>query len=218
MKNLTNLFSGATATERTATVAPKVTMKSGIAELVSATPYTSNKGSKCVKLTFKDMANPENAEAGHVEYLSTADGARFGRAFDKLSYLSQHSSNEEAVAAFNTLPSPVTVLTEPVADANGIPLMEEDGSTPKVQPLVFQTNEELKAIQLEHGNDVTFVWANDDSSNKDRVAIKFNNAEAYCKQYAEAVNQFAGGKYMLDVKIDADRGFQKLVSIGKSKI
>lgn len=200
------MFSGANASTRTANVAPKVTMKSGIAQLTGVETYTSNKGSICAKLIFGDVSDLENAEAGHIEYLSTSDGARFGRAFDKLSYLSQHSSNETAIAAFATLPSPVTVLTDGV----------DENQNPKA--IVFETNEELRAIQENHGAETTFVWLDNDSKSKQRLAIKFNNPAGYIAQYVEVMSKFIGENYMLDVAIDPERGFQKLKSINKSKI
>ena len=205
--NLNNMFSGAVASKRTANVAPKVTMKDGIAQLTKVEKYTSNKGSKCVKLIFGDVANLDDATKGHVEYLSLSDGARFGRVFDKLAYLAQHSNNQEAVDSFEMLPSPVKALTDGV-DAEGNPA-----------PIIFTTNDELATIRETYGEDTTFVWTNttNEEGAKQRCAIQFVATDEYIGKYIAVMNQFVGGNYMLVVGQD-DRGFQNLKAINPCKL
>jgi hypothetical protein len=197
--NLENLFAGASMLENTSD-AVKVTMKSGLATLSNVTAHTSKKGNACAKLVFRTLLAPDDETQGHEEYISLSEGARFARVFGKLVYLVKHSKNQEAINAFLALPNPVTVLKN------------EQG-----QPLVFTTNDELEGIRNSFGEDVTFIW-NDDSENKERTAIKFNNPEEYIQQLINVFGKFVGDKYKLDVKQDAERGFQRLVSINAPKL
>ena len=214
--NLENLFSGAASVERTKNVTPRIEMKSGIASLKSVEAHTSKKGNKGVKLIFTDMANPKDESAGHIEYLSFSEAARFGRVFEKLAYLNVFSKNDAAKEAYATLPSPIKVLTQPVLADDGVtPLMEADGVTIKTQPMIFQSNEQLKAIREANGQDVTFLWTDDDSD--DRIAVQFVDIDGYITKFIEVMNQFAGGKYTLKLGKD-DNGFQKLLGIHNCKI
>lgn len=197
--NLENLFGGASILENTSD-AVKVTMKNGIATLHSVVPHVSKKGNNCAKLVFRTLVAPDDETKGHEEYVSLSEGARFARVFGKLVYMFKHSNNQPAIDAFKALPNPVTVLKN------------EQG-----QPLIFTTNDELEGIRASFGEDVTFVWV-DDSKEKERVAIKFNNPEEYIQQLINVFGMLKGEKYKLEVKQDEDRGFQRLISINAPKL
>ena len=194
MENLEALFSGASILDNTSDTV-KVTMNNGVAILHSVEEHTSKKGNKCAKLVFRTLGAPNDETKGHIEYVSLSDGARFARVISKLVYLAVHSSRKKAIEAFRALPNAVTVLKN------------EQG-----QPLVFSTNDELEGIREAFGENTTFIWMPEDAENR-RVAIQFNQPEAYIYAFIAAMNRFVGEKYMLEVKKD-DRGFQQLTSIG----
>lgn len=198
MKVLENLMSGESLLGNTSE-ATKVEMKNGVATLKEVVAHTSKKGHKCAKIVFQDDANPTDSLAGHVEYLSTSEGNRFVKTIQKLVYIVKHSSNEAAKVAFSGLAIPIEVVN----DAQG-------------QPLVFKTMDELKEIQDSYGEDVTYVWNENEA--KDRTAIRINNADAFIAQFIAIMNQFKDSKYFLEVKQDAERGFQRLVSINAPKL
>ncbi len=200
MKNLENLFAGATILGNTSETV-KVSMKNGVATLHSVTEHTSKKGNKCVKLVFRTIAQPDNESQGHEEYISLSEGARFARVIGKIAYLAVHSNKQAAIDSFKALPSPAVVVRN------------EQG-----QPLVFLTNDELTQIRESYGEDVTFVWADESKESKERVAIRFTDPSGYIDALIGSLSQFVGEKYKLEVKPSEDGGFQQLVSINKASL
>jgi hypothetical protein len=198
MKVLENLMSGASLLGNTSE-ATKVEMKNGVVTLKEVVAHTSKKGHNCAKIVFQDDSRPTDNLAGHVEYLSTSEGNRFVKTIQKLVYIVKHSGNEAAKVAFGGLVIPI----ETVNDQAGV-------------PLTFKTMDELKEIQDSYGADVTYVWNENEA--KDRTAIRIKNGDAFIAQFIAIMNQFAGSKYFLEVKQDADRGFQRLVSINAPKL
>jgi hypothetical protein len=198
MKNLNELFSGAGALANTSDTV-KVSMPNGLATIKSVTAHLSKKGNDCALISFQSKAKPTDDSCGHNEYVSMSEGARFLRVFSKVVYIAKHSKNEQAKALFATLGNPV----EYVNGADG-------------QPIEFTTNEELAEIRNANGEDVTFIWADDD--NNTRVAIRFVNPKEYIAQLITALQGFVGEVFYLETKIDATRGFQQLVSINEPKL
>ena len=198
MKDLNALFSGAGALANTSDNV-KVSMPNGLATIKSVTAHISKKGNDCALLKFSSNAKPTDETCGHDEYISMSEGARFARVFGKIVYIAKHSKNEQAKTLFNTLPNPVEFV-------NG-----QDG-----QPITFTTNEELVAIREANGEDVTFIWADDD--NNTRIAIRFTNPKEYIAQLITALQGFVGEVFYLETKLDKDRGFQRLVSINQPKL
>lgn len=198
MKDLNQLFSGAGALANTSD-SVKVTMPNGLATIKSVTAHTSKKGNDCAKIVFSSNAKPTDETAGHEEYVSMSEGARFLRIFGKIVYIAKHSKNAQAVELFASLGNPI----EYVNGADG-------------QPIQFTTNEELEEIRKANGEDVTFIWADDDKNT--RVAIRFINPKEYIAQLITALQGFVGEIYYLETKIDNDRGFQRLVSINQPKL
>ena len=198
MKDLNALFSGAGAIANTSDSA-KVTMENGLATIKSVTAHLSKKGNNCAKISFSSNAAPTDDTAGHDEYISLSEGARFLRVFGKVVYIAKHSKNEAAKTLFAQLGNPV----EYVVGADS-------------QPIVFTTNEELAEIREANGEDVTFIWADDDKNS--RVAIRFTNPEEYIAKLITALQGFAGEVFYLETKMDKDRGFQRLVSINEPKL
>ena len=196
--NFENLLGGASILEGTSD-AVKVTMKSGLATLASVKPHTSKKGNECAKLVFRTLVSPDDENSGHEEYVSLSEGARFERVFKKLVYIVKHSNNAQAIEAFKALPNPIKVI------------MNEQG-----QPLIFTTNDELESIRANYGENTTFLWV-EDSATKERVAIQFTNPSEYIQQIIGVFSMCKGAKYLLDVKQDDSRGFQRLVSINAPK-
>ena len=198
MKNLNELFSGAGALANTSD-AVKITMPNGLATIKAVTPHTSKKGNECALISFQSNARPTDETSGHNEYVSMSEGARFVRVFAKIVYIAKHSKNEQARQAFASLPNPVEYVNG--ADGN---------------PIVFSTNEELVAIREANGEDVTFVWADDDKNS--RIAIRFVNPTEYIAQLIAVLQGFVGEIFFLETKLDKERGFQRLVSINQPKL
>lgn len=214
MKDLNSLFSGAGVLASTSD-AVKITMENGLATIKSVNTHTGKKSGKLgLRMIFSDNANPTDETQGHEEYISISEGARFIRVYKKLAYIAKHSSNEAAKKLFGALPNPLSYIQEPVADENGVALTNEDGS-PKMAPITFNTNEELATIRDNHGDDVTFIWADDD--NNGRVAVRFNQPEAYINQLKTVFEAFIGEVFYLETT-KASNGFQQLKSITKPKL
>ena len=216
MKDLNALFSGAGAIANTSD-SVKVTMENGLATIKSVTAHLSKKGNNCAKISFSSNAAPTDDTAGHDEYISLSEGARFLRVFSKVVYIAKHSKNEAAKALFEQLPNPVEfVPSDKQLVINGVPQFKADGTTPIMAPIEFTTNEELAEIRNENGEDVTFIWADDDKNS--RIAIRFTNPTEYIAQLIAALQGFAGEVFYLETKMDKDRGFQRLVSINEPKL
>jgi hypothetical protein len=216
MIDLNALFSGAGALANTSE-SVKVTMDNGLATLKSTVAHTSKKGHKCAKIVFSSNLAPTDETQGHVEYVSMSEGARFLRVFSKIVYIAKHSTNEGAKQMFAQLGNPVEyVLSNEQLVINNIPQFEADGTTPIMAPIEFTTNEELNEIKDSYGEDVTFIWAEDDK--KTRIAIRFSNPEEYIAKLITVLQGFTGGVFYLETKMDKDRGFQRLVSINEPKL
>jgi hypothetical protein len=214
MKNLNELFSGAGALANTSDTV-KVSMPNGLATIKSVTAHLSKKGNDCALISFQSKAKPTDDSCGHNEYVSMSEGARFLRVFKKVAYIAKHSKNAQAQALFEALPNPVEYVSIQEIDEDGVLVVNLDG-TPKMVPIEFKTNEELVSIRANHGEDVTFIWADDD--NNTRVAIRFVNPKEYIAQLITALQGFVGEVFYLETKIDATRGFQQLVSINEPKL
>jgi hypothetical protein len=197
MKDLNALFSGAGALANTSDTV-KTAMDNGLATISSVTAHTSKKGNECALIKFSGNASSDE-DYGHNEYVSMSEGARFARVFGKIVYIVKHSTNEQAKALFAQLPNPV----EFIVGADG-------------QPIVFTTNDELAEIREANGEDVTFVWNDGDDSS--RVAIRFTNPKEYIAQLITALQGFVGEVYYLELKMDKERGYQRLVSINQPKL
>ncbi len=198
MKDLNSLFSGAGALANTSD-AVKTTMPNGLATIKSVTAHTSKKGNDCALIKFSGNAKSTDESYGHDEYVSMSEGARFLRVFSKIVYIAKHSKNEQAKALFAQLPNPVEFV------------VGQDGN-----PITFTTNEELVEIKNANGEDVTFIWAEDD--NNTRIAIRFTNPKEYIAQLITALQGFVGDIFYLELKMDKERGFQRLVSINQPKL
>lgn len=198
MKDLNALFSGAGALANTSDIV-KTAMNNGLATITSVTAHTSKKGNKCALIKFSGNAKKDDETYGHDEYVSMSEGARFLRVFGKIVYIAKHSKNEQAKALFAQLPNPVEFVNNELG-----------------QPIQFTTNEELLAIQDANGEDVTFIWADDDKNT--RIAIRFVNPEEYITQLITALQGFVNDVFYLELKMDKDRGFQRLVSINQPKL
>jgi hypothetical protein len=177
----------------------KVEMKNGLATLKNISVHVSKKGHFCAKVEFQDSSDVENKSAGHVEFLSTGEGNRFVKVLQKLVYIAKHSTNDAAKQAFSAL----NITMEVVKDAAG-------------NPLKFKTMDELKQIQDSYGEDVTFVWNENEA--KDRTAVRINEPEALVQNIVNVLTMFKGEEFFLEVKEDSERGFQRLVSINAPKL
>ena len=164
----------------------------------SAVPVV-DKGNDCALIKFSGNAKSTDESYGHDEYVSMSEGARFLRVFSKIVYIAKHSKNEQAKALFAQLPNPVEFV------------VGQDGN-----PITFTTNEELVEIKNVNGEDVTFIWAEDD--NNTRIAIRFTNPKEYIAQLITALQGFVGDIFYLELKMDKERGFQRLVSINQPKL
>lgn len=214
MKNLNELFSGAGALANTSD-AVKVSMPNGLATIKAVVPHVSKKGNDCALISFQSKAKPSDESCGHNEYVSMSEGARFLRVFGKIVYIAKHSKNEQAKALFASLGNPVEYVKAQAVDAEGVLLTNEDG-TPLMAPIQFKTNAELAEIRANNGEDVTFIWADDD--NDTRIAIRFVNPKEYIAQLITALQGFVGESFYLETKMDTTRGFQQLVSINEPKL
>jgi len=214
MKDLNAFFSGAGALANTSDTT-KVSMPNGLATIKAVVPHLSKKGNDCALISFQSKAKPNDESYGHNEYVSMSEGARFLRVFGKIVYIAKHSKNEQAKALFMQLGNPVEYVAQPVADENGVALMNADG-TPMLAPIEFTTNEQLAVIRANYGDDVTFIWADDD--NNTRVAIRFVNPKEYITNLITALQGFVGETFYLETKMDTTRGFQQLVSINEPKL
>jgi hypothetical protein len=214
MKDLNALFSGAGAIANTSDTV-KVSMPNGLATIKAVTPHFSKKGNDCALISFQSKAKPNDESCGHNEYISMSEGARFARVFGKIVYIAKFSKNEQAKALFMQLGNPVEYVMQPVADENGVALMNADG-TPTVAPIEFTTNEQLAEIRANNGDDVTFVWSDDDKNT--RLAIRFVNPKEYIAQLIAVLQGFIGETFYLETKMDTTRGFQQLVSITQPKL
>jgi len=176
--NTIKSFNGSALLGRTNESALK-SMLSGVATLSSVTNHVSAKGTQSVKFTF-DATAP--GQQGHDEYLRTSQATFLTKSLQKLVYLLVHSDNEEAKTAFGQLPDAVTVV-------NGA-----DG-----QPIYFETKEELEGIRAEYGEDIDFMWVDDDESTA-RYCVKVADGKAYCDQVIAIFSKLVGSKYNLKVR------------------
>jgi hypothetical protein len=178
MNNLTKSFSGSALLGRTNESALK-SMLSGTATLSSVTNHTSKANGNCVKFTF-DATAP--GQQGHDEYLRTSQASYLTRSLQKLVYLLVHSDNEEAKTMFGALPDATTVI-------NGA-----DG-----QPIYFETKEELEGLRADHGEDIDFMWVDDDKSTA-RYCVRIDDSKGYCDQIVAIFSKLVGAKYSLKIR------------------
>jgi len=176
--NTIKSFSGSALLGRTNESALK-SMLSGVAKLSSVTNHVSAKGTQSVKFTF-DASAPN--QEGHDEYLRTSQATFLTKSMQKLVYLLVHSNNEEAKTAFGQLPEPVTVVNG--ADGN---------------PIYFETKEELEGIRAEYGEDIDFMWVDDDESTA-RYCVRVTEGKAYCDQIIAVFSKLVGTKYSLKIR------------------
>jgi len=207
MKDLNALFSGAGALANTSDNV-KITMPNGLATLIDVTEHLSKKKNDCALIRFRGNAKPDDETFGHDEYVSMSEGARFERVFKKIVYIAKHSKNEQARQLFAQLPNPMEYINGTFNDAGE--LIESD------TPIEFTTNEQLETIRAMHGEDVKFIWADDDHNT--RIALRFINAKEYIAQLITVLKGFIGEVFYLETKIDKNRGFQKLLSINQPKL
>lgn len=173
-------------------------MLSGVATLQSVTNHVSAKGTQSVKFCFDAVAPNQD---GHDEYLRTSQATFLTKSIQKLVYLLVHSDNEEAKTAFGLLPEPFTVV-------NGA-----DG-----QPIFFETKEELEGIRAEYGEDIDFMW-NDDDKSTNRYCVRVPDGKAYCDQVIAVFSKLVGNNYSLGIKAPTDTdNFQRLTAIKASNL
>lgn len=196
MRDLANLCSGEQALATVSTYKP-VTMLSGVASLFSVEPHISKSNNKGLKLVFRTLGAPNDETKGHHEYISTSSGDKFEKEFNKLRYLVEHCSNQAVKDAFKAVPQSLSLI------------LNEQG-----QPILFKTDEELKAIREAYGEDTTFVWAENEAN--ERVAVKFTDIEATLTALHGVFSMLIGSKYKLEITKDGD--FQNLKSIGLASI
>jgi len=172
------------------------TMKSGIAKIESVSVHVNpSNNSNSVKVVF-DAIDPDCE--GHDEYFQTSQARWLDKAIGRLTYLFDHGNNDEAIELFSKLPDPFT----DTLDAEG-------------KAIVFKTNEELKQLRADYGENQDFLWLEDDS--EQRQLVKVMDTKEYCDLVVKALTPLVGAKYFLQISpANENDNFQRVKAFKKA--
>jgi Mg/Co/Ni transporter MgtE len=177
-------------------------MENGIAVLTNVEARTSNeKENAGLIFEFEDSDDLGNASTGHNEYLSLSSADRLFKSLNKMKYLSEHSSNPQAQAMFEKLPQAFIEVEDAMKDE-----------------IIFETEDEFANYVKEYPTDrLTYVYANSDKDDKDKILMKWLVDETkYQQLLAHTFSQFMTEEYDLTLKMNDT--FQRLVNIGSADV